>query len=864
MIRLAQILITIRSNEFYFPVGYEFESAHGSKNSWDNFENGAKEIMKSVVRSFGMSGKPVYGVLNKEGSQKEAYSFYDDGSQLWRIVPEYIREDYSTADTGWETVTPPFFNPDHLRNLASFILQLGYNKFGRSAELTGGHQTYQAFPPNLNLDKNTKGLILANYLLLKEQFVPEIFKLLEVERYGGPKNFFLRPIIMDHLELLKELSQSDPKLITPERIEFLLMDKYALREFAAHVKYSDNYEDDEKVRMMNWADEKKKKYPKLWKYRDTRVKFFKNDLVLLEDRLGEFRSGEPGYSLTVTLFNQLLLSRAIQMAQQGILHQLVVPERLTEDDDSAYWSKLSQNTKVTRAELFNTLGIDSNTRALLAQKKFKTQEPEFKVLKKPSWGFEMEFVGHQFVDIVVPKEAKARAEWHEKSRNEKIKYVASLIADETGQKSWLEEGYLPYSADHRRIVIVEFEADTLRFPFLDPELFQEDSGNFEIKSNGRDVFQFKVLKKQIQEISKIVSDYGMHVHLFVPDQYLKIFRERPDLAEKATSLLERVSLFMTIVGYDEVKPKNNYHALDSWSLDRYSPKDLKQVMDWLRGLKPLDNYGQKYHNIGFRVVRGGLDLEGRDLGSDLELAEKVMLKVHEGFVEKKFVNLPEVKNQPDLFYEFRDYKSYATSQYTLEYALSRLYAITEQQKAILRKLQFEIYKPSMNDYMRFKGDFDWNSVDPADLDPAYARTNFESNVVIPLWNFESQGYISEEELRGLQSAKQAYLEKVYKLVLKIQNESQFEFLVSQDNFLYLAEWMSRSTHPNKPNLKIVGKNAAAKQRVILEDLVYELRSYVVAFVHHAKLKKTIDGTFNQDRKSDIVKMSCERLSFFFR
>jgi hypothetical protein len=467
----------------------------------------------------------------------------------------------------------------------------------------------------------------------------------------------------------------------------------------------------------------------------------------------------------------------------------------------------------------------------------------------------MEFVGHQFVEIVVPKDPVIRAKWRKMSNKEKVEYLSSLIADEKIQHTWLKEGYLSYDKDTRRIVTVEFEADTMRFPFLDPDLFLEDSGNFEIKTNGRFVFEYQDLKKKSKEISKIVIDYGMPVHLFIPESYLQVFRQNPALAKQAANLLERVSLYMVVAGYDEVKPKDNYHALDSWSLDRYSPKDIAMVAAWLRGDLSLDNLAQKYHNIGFRVVDGGLDLEGRDLGDDINLAELVMKAVYTGFIEKKFIDFPQVDLEHDLFFEFRDTETQnieSSKKYTLSEAISARKKLSAVELDILRKFQFEIYKPSMNEYMMFCDNDAWNSVPTKQLDPASARANFESNVAMPIWNFEEQAYMFQSGLANLLEAREIYLEKVEQLMKKIESKPKYAFILKEPDFLYLAKWMKRSTHPDKPNLKKVDKATAKEQAEILEELVYELRSYVVEFVHTTNLKKMILNSLDKKMASQEV------------
>jgi hypothetical protein len=110
-------------------------------------------------------------------------------------------------------------------------------------------------------------------------------------------------------------------------------------------------------------------------------------------------------------------------------------------------------------------------------------------------------------------------------------------------------------------------------------------------------------------------------------------------------------------------------------------------------------------------------------------------------------------------------------------------------------------------------------------------------------------------LENLLNARENYLRKVIKLVKKIEFNPKYEFILKEPHFLYLAKWMKRSTHPDKPNLKTVNKSTAKIQNQILEDLVYELRSYVVEFVHESNLKTMILNSLDEDLAIKNINLS---------
>ena len=858
LLHVAQMLLTIKSAKHYFPVGFEFETGHHTIDSIDNFEAGVKAISKSIAETFGTAGGAQINEVIKEGDPMKTADVLDDSKAKWNIVQEYVRDDArSTTPTGWETVSPPIFNRDYLRNMAGFVLRLGSNPFGREAEFTGAHQTYDALPQGTKYDAGLMGRAVANYLLMMQQFGPQIFSTLQVERYGGWQNFFIRPIVLDHPGMLRDISAMNPAELTIQNLEQLMNSKYAVAEFDAHVRSTGVFDAKDKAKMLAWPEAKKRAYPKLWKYHDLRIHFnaAKPERTLVETRIGDYRQGAPEEIIRVTFFNQMLLTRAFELAKENKVFQVNLPDRLIGESDKGYWERLSKHPASTEAALFETLKLDEVSRKLLRAEEFVPKSPKFAALERPSYGYEKEFIGHEIVDVVVPKDPQARSKWRAMSGDEKVQYFADLIADSDMREKFINEERLDYTPDTRRIVMVEFEADTMRFPHLDPDLFIEDSGSFEIKSNGRDIFdEAKLFEKMVQTARPLKSTYfGAHVHLFVPDSVLAAFRADPSLADQAGSLLERVSLLMQVEDYKSAE-SGRQHAVDSWSLDRYSQKDIEQVMNFLKGKGKLGNIDQKYHNIGMREVNGGLDIELRSVGNDLAYMKELLNVVSKAFLNKDFgVRHLYGSNRP-LFHDF----THATDlneakKFTIFEALEKRFGtLTPAQKKIAYMLQFEVYKPAMGEYMFF-ADFESHIGVPADkMDTRFVRANFESNVALPILNFEEQPYMSQAQLEKITAQREAFLTKVYAMVQQIEKDPKYKFLLEEKNFLHLIEWLQRSTHASKPDFSKVDKATAKAQRALLEGLTARMRGYVISFVNNTEIPEMVRNTFSAEKAQGAI------------
>jgi hypothetical protein len=855
----AQMLIEIRAARHFFPVGFEFETGHHTHDSIERFRLGAQSIAQAIDETFGLSRKARFTEITKEGDPMEVAEVLDQNRAKWLIVQEYVRDDArSTTPTGWETVSPPIFNPDHLPNIAAFMIRLGQNAYGREAEFTGAHQTFDILPRGISYDSRLMALTVANYMLIKQQFAPQIFDLLRVERFGGYRNFFIRPLILDHQSLLAEISSLNPSELTMEKLNQIMNEKYAVAEFDAHVRNTPIYSERDRNEMLAWTERSKQRFKKLWKYHDLRIHFKPDNpaRTLVEDRTGDYREGSPQDMLRVTFFTQNLLRTAFEMAQAGRLFSFSAPQRRSAESDAAYWERLARDPNLSQDRLLDIMRLDPTQRSLLKGEEFTPRGPRFSALPRPSFGFEKEFIGHEVVDLIVPKDPEARAKWADLSQNQRIRYFASLLADDEERERFLNEERIRYSPDTRRVVQIEFEVDTFRFPFLDRHIFIEDSGNFEIKSNGRDLFSIEALFEMMGQTNRVLNktNYGAHVHLFVPNSMLQSFRARPELADRFGSFLERISTLMQLEDYRAADEPGHY--LDSWSLDRLSERDIRMVTDWLKGKGPLGNLAQKYHNIGVREVDGGLDLELRSVGDDLDYAKRLLGWVEKAILRHDFGVDHEFGRTSPLFHDFSQARRASEAQrFTLYDAVGKRYALTQTQKEILFKLQFEIYKPSMAEYIHFDEFETHHAVDPKKMDVRFIRSNFESNVALPLLNWEEQPYLQQSQLGQIGRARQAFIEKVYSLVRQIETDQRYVFLRQERDFLHLADWLERSEHPSRPDFarRTPPPLEARRQRAALESLVKRLRTYSIRFVKDTQINEMLEVTFDSARAQSLIR-----------
>jgi hypothetical protein len=219
---------------------------------------------------------------------------------------------------------------------------------------------------------------------------------------------------------------------------------------------------------------------------------------------------------------------------------------------------------------------------------------------------------------------------------------------------------------------------------------------------------------------------------------------------------------------------------------------------------------------------------------------------------KKFGTTGSSKSEP-LFMEPRHYKSatdFAT--YTIKNAVSEINPqLTSVELSILHKLQFEIYKPSMANYMRLINDSTVYTVDAENLNTEYLRTNFESNIVIPLQPWSGQNYLLPEHQAILAQERQIYIKGIAAILNRINTDPQYKFIIDHDHFYYLCSYLERSTHKSKPVIEVGPE--ADRQKAALESLVYELRALVVTFINNTNADKILLESMRTNTCANILK-----------
>lgn len=844
-------LLKIRDNKYYFPVGFELETGHPDIMSSEGYKKGAEELFNLTKKYFGQKGQTKWKLDSDDPSEMK-----DARGGQWLMTQEWVRDSryIGTRDAdGWETVSPPFFEPDSLRLFGMYLIAHGKSPYGQLGEFTGGHQTFNLIPAGEKADAKLVGLTAANMFLLQAQFTRSLFDVLDVKRFGSYKNFFLRPILFDHQELLETLKNSDPKTLDITQVEKMLFDTYALKEFENHITTAEYYSDEDRAEMRKWSDKKKKSFWKNWKYRDGQLRFNaeKPERTLIEIRINDHVNDNGLTALRATYIYQKMLTLAFDMAKRGEIWQLNVPYRHAGENLDAYWQRLKAHPQSSDEKLFlQTIGLDKNDfRALKRQPGF-IYKPSFQAGSRESFGFEMETLSDAIVNLIIPNDPEVSEDWRDWGKQRKLSYLAKKGIELDGS----------YSPDIYRVLTTEFSVDTQLFPFMDADLHIEESGNLEIKSNGKFVYSLEKLHEQMKVIKSVFgkSYFGAHVHIFVPDSMMQQFRETTRAA-KFVSFMERLSFYLQLKDYTDEKSEDKpTHALDSWSLDRYSEKDLVKLYRFLIGTDTLNNIELKYHNIGFRKVQGGVDIELRTAGDDVDFGAKVIERVQQ--VLRNPESLGEVMFHPSraLFHDFRDVTQNSTQSYHLSEALKAEFPqMTETQKKLAHNLQFEMYRPSMSEYMFYGKDYLNPAVAaPHELTLESSRANFESNVVFPLQNYSQQNYLSETDLQRIAAAKKIYLGKMYALILEIE-KSIPKYLTNtfllNSNYMYLAEYLRRSTAPDRPDFEAYDKKITtrekARQRLVLENIVYKARRIVMDFVVQSNLDQVYAKTVYEPVKN---------------
>lgn len=835
LLRIAQYLTLIENNSRFFSVGYEFEVMNPNVAAFDDFEKGIDAYEKLIAQSFGVQGSRTYS---------EKARIRDDKNRIWRIVTEWVREN-DPDKGGWEVVSPPFRQAEDLHQLAAFRWRLGESAFGQSNKMTGLHQTYELVPIGAQADSKLMARIVANMYVLQAQFGPTLFELFDVRRFGGPENLFLRPVVYDHYEMLERLSNADPRTLELADIHKMLFVDYLDKEIVVHLKneaksWGEEYNpnDPEVRKILDAPLEERQRYRRAWKYRDGQVKYNLKSPhdTLFEVRIGDYVSSSPEKTLLQTVLYQYILNAAYEKAVKGEIFKLDMPRRADGETEVEYFKRLQLEPQLTKESLFRLIGIkDPNIANAMFGRKFDLVVPRMQAGDKPTYGFEIEMWSEKLVNVILPRKPKLRAKWREMSEAKRVKTMREMGFEFDGS----------FSDQKYRILTSEFTADTEKFPWLSPDLHLETSGNTEIKTNNRglsDINEMRgLLRKTVRPLREAGQQFGgVHLHAFLP----KALVDRVAQNKKAghfVDVLERMSLFMTVKNYAEASYVDPYHALDSWSIDRYSPKDLEMVRQYLEGEVSLDWLRQKYHNIGTRPVNNGLDMEVRDIGDDIDYGFEQLARIQNAIVAEDFGDEKLVDDKP-LFMEFSDHPDLkGVERFTLADAVGKKYALTAEQKSLLHKMQFEIYRPSMSDYM-YWDDFSGIEETPdGKLDTKEARANYENNVAIPLLNYEEQSFVSERDLKRIAKAREAFVDRVYNLMKKVERDKKLDFIRENENFLHLAEWLKRSTHASRPNFKLAPKAKKAEaQREALEELTYDVRALVVRFVHETELDAVLE------------------------
>lgn len=860
LLRIAQLITLLENNPRFFSVGYEFEVMNPNVHAYDKFDRGIETYERLIRESFGLQSSRTY---------EEVARIHDDKSRLWRIVTEWVREN-DPAKGGWEIVSPPFRQAEELEQLAAFRWRLGQSNFGSSNKMTGLHQTTELIPIGFEgADSKFMGRMAANVLLLQAHFAPALFEMFDVRRFGGPDNLFLRPVVYDHYELLERLSKADPNKLELAHIRKMLFEDYIDKEIELQLR---NYEkswgreynpnDPEVRKVLDAPLAERQTYRRAWKFRDGQIKFNLKEphKTLFEVRIGDYVANSPEKTILQTALNQYILNAAFEKTLAGEIFELNVPRRLEGETEIDYFKRLQIEPHLTKESLMRLIGV-TNPDIVNAffSRKFELTNPKPTAGTKPTYGFEIEIWSEKLVNVILPRKPKLRAKWRNMSENQRIKAMKKLGYEFDGT----------FSDQKYRVLTSEFMADIERFPWLNSDLHLETSGNAEIKSHNRGIADIDTMREYVEKTARVLREAGyefggIHLHAFLPKKAVDRL-----VAEKKTrqfvDVLERMSFFMTLNNYAEASVYEPYHGLDSWSIDRYSPSDLAKVRAHLEGKLEMTWLDQKYHNIGYRPVQDGLDIEVRDIGSDIKYGFEQLARLHNALVNLDFGKEKPATDKP-IFMEFAEHADLKkVKRYTIAEAVGKKYSLTAQQKSLLHKLQFEIYKPSMSDYM-FWDDFSGIEETPNEkLDAKQARSNFENNVAIPLLNYEEQSFLSEKDLKKIEKAREAFVDRVYRLVLEIEKDAKLEFMRRHQDFLHLCDYLKRSTHPSRPNFKLAPKaKKAEKQRERLEELTEKMRSFVIRFVHETRidalLKKSLPGPVTKALNEAIEeKERCRKL-----
>lgn len=859
LLRVSQAQSYFQSQKYFFPVGYEFETIHAGHSSTEEFEQGSKKFQKLLEGSVGLKSARTFN---------ESAVMRDASGREWKLVTEYVRPTEEVAG-GYEFVSPPMRDAGELQDVGTLAWRLGEKKFGKSNSMTGAHQTFTIVPNGETADAKLMGRMVANLQLLEAQYSPALYDLLDIRRYGsdpekaGPLNFFMRPIVLDHQELLEDLKKIDPNTADLAQVRSLFFDKHVEKEFQRMLKVRLDQEvitKQEYEQLLKTPQSEQGNLAKLWKYRDMQIKYnLENPAkTLMETRIGDWVANRPEQTMLKTMLYQMLIEKSWELSKEGKIFQPDIPARLPNESDKAYWERLKNNPSASRESFLKTMGVTDPDKAnMIMGKAFTVKEPGFRASTKPSYGFEFEGWGDELVDLIVPNDPKLYREWDSLSRNKKLNTLNEM-GIELGE----------YTTQSSLRLGTEFRVNTAKYPFMSPDIIIEDSGNWEIMSNGRNLHDKETLEANIKKIARVIGKdgFGLHIHRFTPDSGLEKVKANPKAFSKS---MERQSLSMALDAYAEASSTQPSHGIDSWSLDRYSPKEIEKIEKHLSAnadISTAELKGLKYHNIAYRPVQGGLDIEVRDIGDDVEFGLKQVDSVSNAIDLGQFGKNGAEKSPP-LFMEFRDHEnpfSPETKKYTLLDAVEKRHPLTAQQKDLLRKFQFEIYKPSMSNFMYFVNEdtpsspyWDHNEIPAKYLDPKMARANFENNVALPLLDYESQNYLTAQEKAKLIKGREEFADRIFAVLQSVEKDPRYKFLNEDNNFLYLCDYLQRSEHPEAKSIpfKKVSAKEAARRQELLEALTYRIRGEVVRSVKATEVHNMIRDSLPNGKKIPSIPTS---------
>lgn len=521
------------------------------------------------------------------------------------------------------------------------------------------------------------------------------------------------------------------------------------------------------------------------------------------------------------------------------LHQLILNHARSLAQKKLNWQPNSYQPAETQLQdlISNVLQTnDSQIARFILKKPFHVIDPKPHTHDFITSAFELESLSELIVMLILPRDPSLRTRWHKMNLQERTAALAKL-GFQIDQEFTYEKYYLFTS---------EFFGDVNQFEFLSPELHLEGSGNWEIKSKLAGLSGNRATSRAIETIERIVprDDFRLHMHKFIPAH--KYSGLTADDSDRFVDFIERLSFYMLVSGYDEAPLHHPNHFYDSWGLDRYSIKDLQSVQDHLLGVKKLAPKDQKYHNVAFRPVRNGLDLELRDIANDVQFGSALGDRIERALLQGDFGSI-KFSDDPPLFMGFGENNPDYEKQFTLQTAVSERHSVTAAQAELLRQFQFEIYKPSMRDQVFFIGTeiTTYEETFDQDLDTKYVRTNFENNIALPLLNYDQQSFITQEEKEIIRQHRTEFIEKVWALLLQVDNNPEYAFMKSTTDYLHLADWLRRSTHPSKPNFaKVVSSAERERQNQLIEDLTYKLRAMASVFVKKTQILKIAGRSLN--------------------